>query len=562
MKCRVWYVLFGLLILCGARSAHAECPSGPNYLNPATNQPTTLSGLGVTSCYYIAANGLDTNSGITEATPWAHAPGMATCTNRCAAVTPGPGTGFIFRGGDTWGSVNYFKITNGGVSGAPVYYGVDQTWYSGSAWNRPGFNIAGNLPHVNAYNESLIFDFEAGWVTVDWFEITGGTCSASPVSQNYFWNGSTYDGINVTNGYFHAFQPPSAGCGPAKVGDGNNPGVWIYTQIASNSSNCHGYFAHNVVDGTDGSGAKGYLTIVADPAPCATFAYNVVHDICSGFGGSFRLAHDNVIGNFGGQVGRYECAGPTTIHNHAIRTNVDATIYDNEVYEAEGEVISVNPQSEGPGSYIYNNVLWANNASSIDILDQGSATSGSVYIFNNNIDAQTGGGFVYGNCINVENSIGTLSIHNEFHLLPSGSTVGCVMAANPPFNSSGRGTAATLSYNPADDVNITVVQANADGRSASSHFAYVPTTSTDPAIGIGITGINAGEANDTTYACSQTTLNGVVQVFCPERTPVTRALNATCSAGVAGCADAGAYQYQVQLQPAPPQNLTGTPVPQ
>jgi hypothetical protein len=556
-----WFV-FAMAIVGTAGTLSAStggpCPSSSNYLNPATNTLTTLSSLGVNSCYFIATNGVDTSNGTSEATPWAHAPGMTTCANACAAVTPAAGTGFIFRGGDTWGSTNYFVISNGGSSGSPVYYGVDQAWYTGSSWNRPIFSIAGNLPNINPNSESLIFDFKAGWVRVDWFEITGGTCSASPVSQNYFWNDGTYDGIVVTNGYFHAFQAPAGGCGSAKVSDGNNPGVWIYSQISSSNSNCHGAFEYNVVDGTDGTGVKGYLTVVADPSPCATFAYNVIHDVCSGIGGNFTLAHDNVIGNFGGAIGQYECSSPATIHNHAIRSNNDATIYNNNLYATEGEVISVNPQSAGPGSFIYNNVLWDNNASAIDILDQGSGTSGSVSIFNNTIEQQTGGSFVYGNCINLENNVGSLLVENEHHIFAAGSSTGCILVANAPFGTSGKGTASTLKYDSSNDLFETLAQANAAGYALSQTYVYFPTAPTSPTVGIGVTGIASAEALDTTYACSAATISGVVQVSCPVMATVARATSGTCTAGVPGCADAGAYEFGAGLKPNPPTGLQAT----
>jgi hypothetical protein len=542
-----------------AFGAGGGCPTGSDYLNTSTNNLTTLSSLGVTTCYFIAANGADTNNGTSEATPWAHAPGMATCSNVCAGVTPAAGVGFIFRGGDSWGPGNYLVINNGGNSNSPVYYGVDKTWYSGSAWNRPIFSIGGSLPNLNQYGESRIFDFKASWVTVDWFEITGGTCSTAPTSQNYFWNDGTFDGIVVTNGYFHAFQAPSGGCGSAKLGDGNNPGVWIYSQIGSSNSSCHGVFDYNVVDGTDGSGAKGYLTVVADPSPCATFAFNVIHDVCSGIGGNFTLAHDNVIGNFGGQVGQYECASSSTIHNHAIRSNNDATIYNNTIYSTESEVISVNPNSGSPGSLIYNNVLWHNNASAIDICDNGSGTcdSGSVSIFNNTIEQQTGGENVYNNCVNLENNISNLLIENNFFIYLGAPTATCINASNPPFNVNGKGKANSVIYNASNDLFQTLAQANAAGYSNSQTYYYSPTASNSPTVGIGVTGIASRELSDTSYACNQATVNGVVQAACPVRAPVARAASGACTLGVPGCADAGAYQFGGGGgQPVPPSGMS------
>ena len=127
------------------------CPSGANYLN--TSNPTgplvTLSSMGITSCYYIAANGSDSNDGASEASghPWAHAPGMPNCTANCASNSPAGGSGYIFRGGDTWhfgdsSSTPYTGGTwqwesSGASTGSPIYVGVDSTWFSGSSWARP-----------------------------------------------------------------------------------------------------------------------------------------------------------------------------------------------------------------------------------------------------------------------------------------------------------------------------------------------------------------------------------------------------------------------------------------
>jgi len=265
--------------------------------------------------------------------------------------------------------------------------------------------------------------------------------------------------------------------------------------------------------------------------------------VCSGIGGNLTTVHDNSIGNFGGQIGQFECASSSTIHNHAIRSNNDASIYNNNLYATEGEVISINPQSGGPGSAIYNNVLWDNNASAIDIGDNGTGTSGSVNIFNNTIEQQTGGSFDYGNCINVENDIGTLLIENEHHIFASGSSTGCILAANSPFNTGGKGKATTLIYNSSNDLFQTLTQANAAGYTSTQVSVYSPTAASSPTVGMGVTGIASGEAVDTTYACTQATLSGVVQVSCPVLPVVARATSGGCTAGVLGCADVGAYEF-------------------
>jgi hypothetical protein len=137
------WLLFALLLSPSfAFAAGGACPTPANYLslsNPAVANwqgSVTLSSLGISSCYYVANNGADTNAGTTEGSPWAHSPGMANCASTCAGVTPGPGVGFIFRGGDEWhqhsgsiligGSWSWGYTT--GTSGTPIYFGIDPTW--------------------------------------------------------------------------------------------------------------------------------------------------------------------------------------------------------------------------------------------------------------------------------------------------------------------------------------------------------------------------------------------------------------------------------------------------
>ena len=125
-----------------AFAAGGTCPAGPVH---GADGNATLSSLGVTTCYYIAANGSDSNSGTTESSPWLHAPQMPNCSANCATVQNGtlqPGTGLIFRGGDTWHISNSsaspyvggtWGFNSGGTLNNPIYIGVDQNWFSGSA---------------------------------------------------------------------------------------------------------------------------------------------------------------------------------------------------------------------------------------------------------------------------------------------------------------------------------------------------------------------------------------------------------------------------------------------
>src|SRR5437899_2623631 len=91
------------------------------------------------STYYIDwLNGNDANSGTSQSTPWKHAPGMQ---GFAGAYSHAAGDRFIFRGGVTWPNEAFcWRISNGGVSGNPDYYGVDNTFFTGASWTRPIFD--------------------------------------------------------------------------------------------------------------------------------------------------------------------------------------------------------------------------------------------------------------------------------------------------------------------------------------------------------------------------------------------------------------------------------------
>src|SRR6185436_16286508 len=106
--------------------------------------------------YYIDfETGNDSNSGLTKNTPWKHAPGMPNATGVPGAIQKST-TGcdgypwgcdysdsrFIFKGGVTWDYTNRdWWVRLKGTPGHYVYFGVDQSWYTGASWTRPKFDI-------------------------------------------------------------------------------------------------------------------------------------------------------------------------------------------------------------------------------------------------------------------------------------------------------------------------------------------------------------------------------------------------------------------------------------
>ena len=109
MKKRLVQIALFLAVATPAFAVGGTCPAGANYLVGSGTTPGTLASFGITNCYYISKSaGSDTNAGTSEGSPWAHLPGMPSCSNVCASAVPtsnnnaAPGTGFILKGGDTW----------------------------------------------------------------------------------------------------------------------------------------------------------------------------------------------------------------------------------------------------------------------------------------------------------------------------------------------------------------------------------------------------------------------------------------------------------------------------
>lgn len=120
-----------------AAEAIYYCPSG---------QWDHVQKISIFDAYYVdATNGLDTNSGTSEATPWK-------TLARVKATTLKPGDRVLLKRGETWRGEN-FHVSNSGTPTRPIFYGAygsganpiidptirstDWTVYSGNVWQRP-----------------------------------------------------------------------------------------------------------------------------------------------------------------------------------------------------------------------------------------------------------------------------------------------------------------------------------------------------------------------------------------------------------------------------------------
>lgn len=207
-------------LLCAPLVAHAAggaCPSGANYINPALQgvdgPRVTLASMGVTSCFYVAANGSDSNDGLSEAAghPLLHAPFMKNCTANCATIQAAftAGEAVIFRGGDTY---HYFSgspqiglptgwptgtggsgttgwnWTKTGTSANPIYVGYDPTWFTGSSWAR--IIISNDNPINPSPNTTLYFNSVSNPFSIQ------GIVSSCSVSSQGALDDVYLDGVN------------------------------------------------------------------------------------------------------------------------------------------------------------------------------------------------------------------------------------------------------------------------------------------------------------------------------------------------------------------------------
>lgn len=493
--------------------AGGTCPSGANYtsLTNPTGAPVTLASYGITSCYFVAANGSDTNSGTSESTPWLHAPQMPNCSGTCAAVqnqTNGipPGTGIIFRGGDTWhlGNSGASPYTGGewnfntgqypmGTSSKPIYIGVDQTWFTGGSWVRPVLtldnpvcglsNVGGScssssLPGgaTQYYVSSCAYTLSPNnmidisglqYYIIDNFEMTGlcQTAAGQPSADNYVRYGGLRNPVTFQNLYIHgwthiqyAAQNSSPSCATAVCFD-----IFAF-QGGVSGTGPGDVLRYDVVDGSDsdpeagGVCFKGFYDV----------AYSAFRYVSTCLPGDLHTFHDNLYEYFfenghSDMLGFNENSSSTDVVYNNVLRHIDTT-------GATGTpVIWPNPPSSTT-IYIFNNLIY--DVGSVEYLNIGNSgsTYGSHYVFNNTF--QTNVSQTIFNCQFL--SGGSLYDTNN-HTIDDGAVY------TSPCNNK---TTTT-------DVTLTNAQANANSSAAfnqynaSEAYAYSPVVSTNSTVATG-----------------------------------------------------------------------------
>jgi hypothetical protein len=542
-----------------AFAAGGSCPSGANYLSPSNPvaAKVTLSSFGVTSCFYIAANGSDTNTGTDEAHPWQHAPGMPNCTSNCN-ITPVAGEGFIFRGGDTWhfGKSSATPYTGGtwtwstpGTSSNAVYIGVDPAWYSGASWNRPILNS--DNPTSTSGVASCTYTGAGGYQPVhlsyvrylhfDNFEMLGMCWNASNQnSAGYI----VYQGAVAGNGnpiymenlYIHGWTHVSFGSGvSASVG-----------AFAGYNQNYGGVIQFDVVDGSDSDPYS-----LSWEQPGAGDGYIVQYNVIRYNGGDnspnqCHIVHDNLFEyGYNANDGTTHTDWPMQCYGeYAGGSSSPNLFYNNIVRHIPGSVSSVLWQFPPSGQTDYNfNNVFEDYEGGGDYNNYCQGGCGNMVLFNNTEEGQDAPSPV--GCIHCNGNSGgaTITSTNSQWIVNSGNGPSAV------FQAPSQVTETNAVYQ-------TLSTANGQGYTLANDFS--PTSASGATVTASGTNqtngycTQLGDAN-AAAACLQSiasvSYNATTHtVVYPAYAPVNRPSS--------GVWNIGAYQYVVGGQPNAPTNLT------
>jgi hypothetical protein len=560
-----------LLVALPAFASGGSCPSAANYLNPSGSL-VTLSSLGVTNCYYIAANGSDSNNGTTEATPWQHAPGMPACSGNCLAAYNGSlkGVGLIFRGGDTWhfGDSAQSPYTGGtwvtnqdATNASPTYIGVDQSWSSGGAWARPILtydnppNASQTLTSCSIPTTGNMFDWSGGaYFIFDNFEMTGICTSSVNWQPTYVSYGSLSGSANFYNLYVHGWSHVALG-NPNNCTANNQCMAAFRGSVNSTNFPPGDTLLYDVVDGSDSDG------VIMNFCYCGAWrvAYSYFNNGSQFITRTENSFHDTAILNFvdNGHANVMESVGdaPGPSNAYAYYNNIFGHLYVNTTVNSNVGFWPSIPTTAA--LYWFNNVVY--DAGPMEFFNAGlnGQGEGTLHLFNNTfqLNHRTDGGVDNISC----SASGITMVNGNNHWISDDvRTLGGVYTAN----CAGQET-------DTNSLLMTNATATSDGYTSSQTYVFAPTTSNSPTVGAGVnraatfcSALTAASGtdpyladaaavcqNDTRYACSYNTTNHMVT--CPARTVNTRPGNG------GGNWDIGTYEYNSNSNPPnPPTGLT------
>jgi len=520
------FLVFALLTAVPIFAAGGTCPSG-NTIDPNGN-PISLSSLGITNCFYISqSTGADTNAGTTEASPWAHLPGMPSCTGICSSTTPTAGEGFIMRGGDTWVSSDLgVAWAWSGTSTHPLYVGVDLTWFNsscGASWCRPVFNAG----LVNITNSNMFQLANQSYVIVDNLELRG-----MRNNENGYIN-SGGSNVRITQNYIHGW---------GHTGSSNNVGFFAQGGAGSMAD-------HNIIDGSDSS----QNTFNGFFQWWSQIQYNYIQYVVSAVLGQTDVVHDNTVLHTVTSTDGDHCNG---IFTFSPANGTTQLIYNNLISNGTscpgGVVLWFNGNGATDSSWVgygFGNIMYNLSSNPVNIGNHPSGNYGTYYWFNNTVDCSVGG------CGGTPPSGPSWTIYdNNNHTIPNALNFTCSGCTVPVCN-AGSGVGCT-------DLTQSSSTATSQGYTSSEQFPYSPiSTCTSLTCGTVQHGTNVQS-----YCTALSSINAAAGGACQRSTTAGVSYNTTTHAVIAparatnarpssGAWDVGAYLGQQGPLPNPPSSL-------
>ncbi len=497
--------------------------------------------------YYVDfATGTDGNSGVSKSTPWKYAPGMSGCSSNCKVFGLKPGDKVIFKGGVTWDDTGFpLVVTASGTSGNPIYFGVDQTWFAGSTWSRPAFNLVNLTWHV-----APVFASNVNFVTFDNLEIKNEEVDNSgvwPPRSSISVNGGS--NITIQNCYIHGWsiQQPINRSDSAPTG-----GIAFYNgSLGGTVQNC-------VLDGSpesnSGVGIYGGTSIIG----------NVIENVPNGI-----VVIDPAANVSGNQVFDVPYSVDPLTSSYAIFAYSSGSIHNNSVHDlvegASGLYLEAGMNETGNTQYIYNNLLWnvGDTAPVVIVSDVlGSGSPSNQFIYNNTFS----GGAIAG-CITVNpNYFVPTNITVENNHCISDEPASSVWCANQAGGNFDCGSVTNLVLGN----NVLMTSSAATSAGYTSADSYQPTAAISATVGVGLN-LGSNCATIGTSLCSdflgvvrpsgstawdvgayqfQSGVSSIAPVITqqPSRQEVTAGQAATFSVIAAGSATL-AYQWQMNGTP-------------
>lgn len=424
-----------------------------------------LSNVAFTATYYIDnVTGSDGNAGTSKTLPWKNHPYMKGWAGG-AKYSHSAGDRFIFKGGMLWAAATLpINVSAGGSASSPDYYGIDTTWYTGSAFSRPIFDAQGTATN------GIVTISSASNIVIDNIEMRDVVFTSNQ-GDGLITIGYTPKNILIKNSYLHKWTLASGvgtddAHGGVIVSTANVPPVGIIIDSTTISNQEYSTTKNN------GVAVRNVQTVsnseIYDMPTAILYAGDV---------------HGNHIYRINYPKGDFDPGYHTNLIYMAAQSFSPPRnlIYNNLIHDVgSGTGIYVEPcfySTFGSATvYVYNNVVYNSymGGGGIILVDPegGSGACGQVYIYQNTLQQPEGSQIGMVRSLQNHsgtNRIATLVTQNNFYIGPNGewdlstaaasSSVNNIQVSNAAATAAGY-TAANL-FQPSSETSLTVNKATA-----------------------------------------------------------------------------------------------------